>query len=95
MENTVCSRYRVVGIKEAIYRLKDAIENSNGNVGNVLQNLGLATCDFGDSELLSEIQWRVLDVTDFDDINESNNIAVDPDFIRQCHPDRAERRGIS
>lgn len=70
MENTVCSRYRVVGIKEAIYRLKDAIENSNGNVGNVLQNLGLATCDFGDNGLLSEIQWRVLDVTDFDDINE-------------------------
>lgn len=70
MENIVCSRYRVVGIKEAIHRLKDAIENSDGNVSKVLQNLGLATCDFGDSELLSEIQWRVLDVTDFDDINE-------------------------
>ena len=70
MENIVCSRYRVVGIKDAIHRLKDAIENSDGNVGNVLQNLGLATCDFGDSELLSKIQWRVLDVTDFDDINE-------------------------
>ncbi len=50
--------------------MKDAIENSNGNVGNVLQNLGLATCEFGDNGLLSEIQWRVLDVTDFDDINE-------------------------
>jgi hypothetical protein len=37
----------------------------------VLQNLGLATCDFGDSELLSKIQWRVLDVTDFGDTNES------------------------
>lgn len=71
MENIVCSRYRVVGIKDAIHRLKDAIENSDGNVGNVLKNLGLATCDFGDSELLSEIQWRVLDVTDFGDINES------------------------
>lgn len=71
MENIVCSRYRIVGIKDAIHRLKDAIENSDGNVGNVLQNLGLATCDFGDSELLSKIQWRVLDVTDFDDINES------------------------
>ena len=69
MENIVCSRYRVVGIKDAIHRLKDAIENSDGNVGKVLQNLGLATCDFGDSELLSEIQWR-LDATDFDDINE-------------------------
>jgi hypothetical protein len=71
MENIVCSRYRVVGIKEAIHRLKDAIENSDGNVSKVLQNLGLATCDFGDSEQLSEIQWRVLDVTDFGDINES------------------------
>ena len=70
MENIVCSRYRVIGIKDAIHRLKDAIENSDGNVSKVLQNLGLATCDFGDSELLSEIQWRVLDVTDFDDINE-------------------------
>ena len=70
MENIVCSRYRVVGIKDAIHRLKDAIENSDGNVSKVLQNLGLATCDFGDCELLSEIQWRVLDVTDFDDINE-------------------------
>ena len=71
MENIVCSRYRVVGIKEAIHRLKDAIENSDGNVSKMLQNLGLATCDFGDSEQLSEIQWRVLDVTDFGDINES------------------------
>ncbi|MBO7271250.1 MAG: hypothetical protein J6U89_00045, partial [Bacteroidaceae bacterium] len=71
MENIVCSRYRVVGIKDAVHRLKDAIENSNGNVGKVLQNLGLATCDFGDSEQLSEIQWHVLDVTDFGDINES------------------------
>ena len=71
MENIVCSRYRVVGIKDAIHRLKDAIENSDGNVSKVLQNLGLATCDFGDSEQLSEIQWRVLDVTDFGDINES------------------------
>ena len=53
MENIVCSRYGVVGIKDAIHRLKDAIENSDGNVDNVLQNLGLATCDFGDSELLS------------------------------------------
>jgi hypothetical protein len=70
MENIVCSRYRVVGIKDAIHRLKDAIENSDGNVSKVLQNLGLATCDFGDNGLLSEIQWRVLDVTDFDDINE-------------------------
>ena len=70
MENTICVKYGVIGIKEAVYRLKDAIENSDGNVGNVLQNLGLATCDFGDSELLSKIQWRVLDVTDFDDINE-------------------------
>ena len=70
MENIVCSRYRIVGIKDAIHRLKDAIENSDGNVGNVLQNLGLASCDFGDSELLREIQWRVLDPTDFDDINE-------------------------
>ena len=70
MENIVCSRYRVVGIKEAIHRLKDAIENSDGNVSKVLQNLGLATCNFGDSELLSKIQWRVLGVTDFDDINE-------------------------
>ena len=70
MENTVCVKYGVLGIKEAVYRLKDAIENSDGNVGNVLKNLGLATCDFGDSELLSKIQWRVLDVTDFDDINE-------------------------
>ena len=69
MENIVCSRYRVVGIKEAIHRLKDAIENSDGNVSKVLQNLGLATCEFGDNGLLSEIQWRVLDVTDFDDIN--------------------------
>lgn len=68
--NIVCSKYSVIGIKDAIYRLKDAIENSDGNVGNVLQNLGLATCDFGDSELLSEIQWRVLKATDFDDINE-------------------------
>ena len=50
--------------------MKDAIENSDGNVSKVLQNLGLATCDFGDSELLSKIQWRVLGVTDFDDINE-------------------------
>ena len=70
MENMACVKYGVLGIKEAVYRLKDAIENSDGNVGNVLQNLGLATCDFGDSELLSKIQWRVLDVTDFDDINE-------------------------
>ena len=71
MENMVCSRYRVVGIKEAIHRLKDAIENSDGNVSKVLQNLGLEPCGFEDSELLSKIQWRVLDVTDFDDINES------------------------
>ena len=71
MENIVCVKYGVLGIKEAVYRLKDAIENSDGNVVNVLKNLGLATCDYGDSELLSEIQWRVLDVTDFDDINES------------------------
>ena len=70
MENSNCSRYRVVGIKDAIHRLKDAIENSDGNVSNVLKNLGLATCNFGDCELLSEIQWRVLDVTDFDNINE-------------------------
>ena len=70
MENSNCSRYRVVGIKDAIHRLKDAIENSDGNVSKVLQNLGLATCEFGDNGLLSEIQWRVLDVTDFDDINE-------------------------
>ena len=69
--NIVCSRYSVIGIKDVVYRLKDAIENSDGNVGNVLKNLGLATCDFEDSELLSEIQWRVLDATDFDDINES------------------------
>ena len=70
MENTVCVKYGVLGIKEAVYRLKDAIENSDGNVGNVLKNLGLVACDFGDSELLDSIQWRVLDVTDFDDINE-------------------------
>lgn len=70
MENTVCVKYGVLGIKEAVYRLKDAIENSDGNVGNVLKNLGLEPCDFGDSELLDSIQWRVLDVTDFDDINE-------------------------
>ena len=70
MENTVCVKYGVLGIKEAVYRLKDAIENSDGNVSKVLQNLGLATCNFGDSELLSKIQWRVLGVTDFDDINE-------------------------
>ena len=68
--NIVCSRYSVIGIKDAIHRLKDAIENSDGNVSKVLKNLGLATCGFGDSELLGEIQWRVLDVTDFDDINE-------------------------
>ena len=65
-----CSKYSVIGIKDAIYRLKDAIENSDGNVGNVLQNLGLDISNFGDSELLREIQWRVLDATDFDDINE-------------------------
>ena len=70
MENMACVKYGVLGIKEAVYRLKDAIENSDGNVSKVLQNLDLATCDFGDSELLSKIQWRVLDVTDFDDINE-------------------------
>ena len=70
MENIVCSRYSVIGIKDVVYRLKDAIENSDGNVSKVLQNLGLATCNFGDSELLSKIQWRVLGVTDFDDINE-------------------------
>ena len=71
MENMACVKYGVLGIKEAVYRLKDAIENSDGNVSKVLQNLGLATCDFGDSDLLDSIQWRVLDVTDFDDINES------------------------
>lgn len=68
--NIVCSQYSVIGIKDAIYRLKDAIENSDGNVGNVLQNLGLDISNFGDSELLREIQWRVLDATDFNDINE-------------------------
>ena len=44
--NIVCSKYSVIGIKEAIHRLKDAIENSDGNVGNVLQNLGLDTSGF-------------------------------------------------
>ena len=69
--NIVCSKYSVIGIKEAIYHLKDAIENSDGNVVNVLKNLGLEPCDFGDSEQLNKIQWRVLDVTDFCDTNES------------------------
>lgn len=41
--NIVCSKYSVIGIKDAIHRLKDAIENSDGNVGYVLQNLGLDT----------------------------------------------------
>ncbi len=35
--NSKSSRYRVVGIKDAIHRLIDAIENSDGNVSKVLQ----------------------------------------------------------
>ena len=85
MENIVCSRYRVVGIKEAIHRLKDAIENSDGNVSKVLQNLGLATSEFGDNGLLSEIQWRALDVTDFDDINECELVFEETGPLRHCN----------
>ena len=73
------TRYEIFGVKDAVYRLKDAIENSDGNVVNVLKNLGLEPRDFGDSELLDSIQWRVLDVTDFCDTNES-----ELDFEETC-----------
>ena len=73
------TRYGVLGIKEAVHRLKDAIGNSDGNVVNVLKNLGLEPCNFGDSELLNGIQWRVLDVTEFGDTNES-----ELDFEETC-----------
>ena len=71
MKNTVCTRYEVLGNMETVYRLKDAIENSNGNAGKVLENHGLKPCDFGDNKLLNETKWRVLGVIDFDDTDES------------------------
>ncbi len=45
-----------------------------------MQNLGLDISNFGDSELLREIQWR-LDATDFDDINECELLFEDTNPI--------------
>ena len=39
--NIVCSRYRVVGIKDAIHRLKDAIEKSTIKRTCAIQKTGL------------------------------------------------------
>ncbi len=71
MKNFVNTRYGVLGIKDAVHRLKEAIDNADGNICKVLENLGLEPDKFGNSELLNGIQWRVVNIIDFSDIGES------------------------
>ena len=79
------TKYEIFGIKDAVYKLKDVIESADGNVSKVLELLGLKPCNFGDSKLLDSIQWRVLDVIDFDDTGECSL-----EFEESCPLKRSE-----